>query len=134
MDILPEMKKAGYNFIGVRGGRLLFHRADGAETGTRQFKTWDEVREFCDESHETYALTELIDLDIDSWVEGISAMCAMDEIRKEAYNMAGMVEDDDNPVCPGEMEDEYTAIADRYEFRFDRRGRIVSFDLTKKQH
>jgi len=79
----------------------------------------------------TYTLPELADkVDIDSWVEGISAMCNMDAIRKEVYDMAGMVEDEDNPICPGEFEKEYTELADKYKFRFNRKGQIVSFFLN----
>ncbi len=81
----------------------------------------------------TYTLPELAEkVHIDSWVEGISAMCAMDEIRKEVYDMAGMVEDEDNPICPAEFESEYTALAEKYAFRFNRKGQIVSYDMTKK--
>lgn len=79
----------------------------------------------------TYTLPELAEkVHIDSWVEGISAMCAMDEIRKEVYDMAGMVEDEDNPICPAEFETEYTELADKYKFRFNRKGQIVSFNLN----
>ena len=78
----------------------------------------------------TYTLPELAEkVHIDSWVEGISAMCAMDEIRKEVYDMAGMVEDEDNPICPAEFETEYTKLAEKYKFRFNRKGQIVSFNL-----
>ena len=78
----------------------------------------------------TYTLPELAEkVHIDSWVEGISAMCAMDEIRKEVYDMAGMVEDEDNPICPGEFETEYTELAEKYHFRFNRKGQIVSYNL-----
>ena len=86
-----------------------------------------------EDPNRTYTLSELAEkVDIDSWVEGISAMCAMDEIRKEVYDMANMVEDEDNPICPAEFETEYTELADKYKFRFNRKGEIVSFDLTKK--
>lgn len=78
----------------------------------------------------TYTLPELAEkVHIDSWVEGISAMCNMDEIRKEVYEMAGMVEDEENPICPAEFETEYTALADKYGFRFNRKGQIVSYNL-----
>lgn len=79
----------------------------------------------------TYTLPELADkVDIDAWVEGISAMCGIDAIRKEVYDMAGMVEDEDNPICPGEFETEYTELADKYKFRFNRKGEIVSYTLN----
>lgn len=78
----------------------------------------------------TYTLAELAGkVHIDSWVEGISAMCNMDEIRKEVYDMAGMVEDEDNPICPAEFETEYTALSEKYDFRFNRKGQIVSYNL-----
>ena len=81
----------------------------------------------------TYTLPELAEkVHIDSWVEGISAMCDIDAIRKEVYDMAGMVEDEENPICPAEFESEYTALAEKYAFRFNRKGVIVSYDMTKK--
>lgn len=79
----------------------------------------------------TYTLPELADkVDIDAWVEGISAMCNIDAIRKEVYDMAGMVEDEGNPICPAEFETEYTELAEKYKFRFNRKGEIVSFNLN----
>lgn len=78
----------------------------------------------------TYTLPELAEkVHIDSWVEGITAMCNIDAIRKEVYDMAGMVEDEDNPICPGEFETEYTELAEKYHFRFNRKGQIVSYNL-----
>lgn len=78
----------------------------------------------------TYTLPELAEkVHIDSWVEGISAMCNMDEIRKEVYEMAGMEEDEDDPICPAEFETEYTELAEKYNFRFNRKGQIVSYNL-----
>lgn len=82
----------------------------------------------------TYTLPELAEkVHIDSWVEGISAMCAIDAIRKEVYDMAGMVEDEDNPICPAEFESEYTELAEKYKFRFNRKGQIVSYNLKAKR-
>lgn len=79
----------------------------------------------------TYTLPELADkVDIDAWVEGISAMCAIDAVRKEAHDLAGLVEDEENPICPGEMEEEYTKLGEKYNFRFNRKGEIVSYDLN----
>ena len=86
------------------------------------------------EDERTFSLSELAyEVDIDSWAEGISAMCAIDAVRKEVYDMAGMVEDEDNPICPAEFETEYTELSKKYDFRFNRKGEIVSYDLTKKQ-
>lgn len=79
----------------------------------------------------TYTLPELADkVDIDAWVEGISAMCGIDSVRKEAHDLAGLVEDEENPICPGEMEDEYTKLGEKYKFRFNRKGEIVSYNLN----
>ena len=79
----------------------------------------------------TYTLPELATkVDIDAWVEGISAMCGIDSVRKEAHALAGLVEDEENPICPGEMENEYTKLGKKYKFRFNRKGEIVSYDLT----
>ena len=84
-----------------------------------------------EDPNRTYTLPELAEeVHIDSWVEGISAMCNMDEIRKEVYEMAGMEEDEDDPICPAEFETEYTELAEKYNFRFNRKGQIVSFDLS----
>lgn len=77
----------------------------------------------------TYRLAELPAVDIDSWVEGISAMSDIDEIRKEVYDMADKVEDEDNPICPAEFEKEYTELSDKYNFRFNCLGEIVRYDL-----
>ena len=79
----------------------------------------------------TYTLAELAEkVHIDSWVEGISAMCNIDAIRKEVYAMANMVEDEDNPICPAEFETEYTELSNKYKFRFNRKGQIVSYNLN----
>ena len=92
----------------------------------------DDVQtSFKDAGNGEYKLSELPSIDIDSWVEGISAMCDIDKVREEAYKMAGLEIDEDNPICPAEMEDEYTALADKYDFRFNSKGRIVSYDLNK---
>ena len=79
----------------------------------------------------TYTLSELAEkVHIDSWVEGISRMCAIDAVRNEAYKMAGLVEDEDDPICPGEIEDEYTELSNKYKFRINRKGEIVSYNLN----
>ena len=77
-----------------------------------------------------YTLSDLAANDIDTWVEGISNMSEIEAVRKEAYAMAGMEIDDDNPVCPAELEEEYNALAEKYGFRFYRDGRIMKYDLT----
>ena len=86
---------------------------------------------FKDGGNGSYRLKELPAIDIDSWVEGIAAMCEIAEVRKQAYELAGMVEDENDPICPGEMESEYTELADRYDFRFNSKGRILSYNLKK---
>lgn len=80
----------------------------------------------------TYHLTELPSVHIDSWTEGISNMCDMNEIRKEVYDMVGMVENENDPICPAEFESEYTELSEKYDFRFDSEGKIVSYNLNKK--
>lgn len=110
---------------------LLGESADRIFSSPYSFKattTFGNPREVDDGT--TYTLSELAEkVHIDSWVEGISAMCNMDEIRKEVYNMACMVEDEDNPICPAEFETEYTELAKKYDFRFNRKGQIVSYNL-----
>lgn len=81
--------------------------------------------------HGEFKLSELPSIHIDSWVEGISHMTEIDKVYKEAHKMAGLEIDEDNPICPAEMEAEYTALADKYDFRFDSKGRIVSYNLNK---
>jgi len=77
----------------------------------------------------TYHLDELPSIHIDAWVNGISNMCDIDHVRHEAYEMAGLTENDEDPVCPAEMEHEYNALAEKYAFRFDGDGKIVSYCL-----
>ena len=77
-----------------------------------------------------YRLRELESIDIDSWVEAISRLSEFDKVRKEAYEMAGRVENAEVD-CPAELEKEYTELADKYDFRFDREGRIAEFNITK---
>lgn len=79
----------------------------------------------------TYKLTELPAIHIDSWVEAIANMTGIDKVYKEAHEMAGLAINEDDPICPGEMEDEYTALADKYDFRFDSKGNIVSYNFNK---
>ena len=80
----------------------------------------------------TYELHELLDIDIDAWVDGISRLSDEPRVMEEAYAMAGMTYDKDEAVCPGELENELTLIATRDKYRFDRKGRIVSFDKFNK--
>ena len=84
-----------------------------------------------EDGKETYRLTELPAIHIDSWVEGISNMTGIDKVYKEAHEMAGLEINEDDPICPAEMESEYTALAEKYDFRFNRKGQIVSYNLNK---
>ena len=91
----------------------------------------DDVQtSFKDARGKLYRLPDLL-RNIDTWVEGISAMSEIDAIRKEAHEMAGMEEDESD--CPAELEREYTLLADKYGFRFDEMGHIVQYDLTSLQ-
>ena len=82
----------------------------------------------------TFALEELVDIDIDSFVEAMGHLNDDPVFHKEALAMA----DEDTrreykrDECPGVLEDEYTALARRDKFRFDKKGNIVSFDRYHK--
>ena len=79
----------------------------------------------------TYKLTELPAINIDSWVEALANMTVIDKVYTEAHEMAGLEINEDDPICPAEMENEYTALAEKYNFRFNRKGGIVSYNLNK---
>ena len=80
---------------------------------------------------ETYKLAELVAVSIDSWVEALKQLDEKpefkDEVLKEADEVAiarwKMMD-----KCPAELENEFTVVADRYNYRFDKNGKIVSFD------
>ena len=118
---------------------IIRQREEDGEYAEELNRTPDDVEthftaRWKNEDERTFSLPELAEaVDIDSWVEGISAMCDIDAVRKEVYEMAGMVEDEDNPICPAEFETEYTELSKKYDFRFNRKGQIVSYDLKKKQ-
>lgn len=78
----------------------------------------------------TYELHELADIDIDAWVEGISAMVDIAEVRDEAYLLAGEEFNEDAPLCPAELETEYNMLARKYKFRFTRKGAVASYNLN----
>ena len=82
----------------------------------------------------THELPELVGLNIDSWVKAISAMDDIEAVRDEAYKMVGETFDENKPLCPAELEDEFTELAEKYKFRFDKHGRIVSYDLKANGH
>ena len=83
------------------------------------------------DGEETYRLTELPSIHIDSWVEALANMTGIDKVYTEAHEMAGLEINEDDPICPAEMEGEYTALAEKYDFRFNRKGQIVSYNLNK---
>lgn len=80
----------------------------------------------------TYELAQLSGVDIDAWVEGISHLSDEPGVMKEAYAMAGRKYPKNDAACPAEFEDELTFIATRDKYRFDCKGRIVSFDKFHK--
>ena len=83
---------------------------------------------------QTYALDELVDIDIDALVEAMGHLNDDPVFHNEALAMA----DEDtrreyeSDECPSVLEDEYTALARRDKFRFDKKGNIVSFDRYHK--
>ena len=80
----------------------------------------------------TYNLAALADIDIDAWVEGIYHLADEPGVMKEAYAMAGRLFPKNATACPAKFEDELTFIATRDKYRFDGKGRIVSFDKFHK--
>lgn len=79
----------------------------------------------------TYTLEELVDLNIDSWVEAMGHLDDLPDFKKEV-----MAEADEEAIaqwkemdeCPAELESEFTEVANRHNYRFDKDGNIVSFD------
>lgn len=80
----------------------------------------------------TYELAALLDIDINAWVEGVSHLSDEPGVMAEAYAMAGRKCPKNDAVCPAEFEEELTLIATRDKYRFDSKGRIVSFDKFYK--
>ena len=80
---------------------------------------------------ETYKLAELVNINTDSWVEALGQLDDKPEFRAEVLKEA-----DEATIarwkmmdkCPAELENEFTIVANRYNYRFDKNGKIVSFD------
>lgn len=79
----------------------------------------------------TYKLEELVAIDIDSWVEAIAKLDDNKKVRAEVLKEAdesAVARWKDMDECPAELENEFTIVANRHNYRFDERGNIVSFD------
>lgn len=84
-----------------------------------------------DKNEKTYTLEELVDLNIDSWVEAMGHLDDLPDFKKEV-----MAEADEIDIerwkrmdeCPAELESQFTEVANRHNYRFDKDGNIVSFD------
>lgn len=79
----------------------------------------------------TYTLAELVNVNIDSWVEALDQLDDKPEFKTEVLKEADEITLDrwrQMDECPAELEDEFTAVANRHNYRFDRDGMIISFD------
>ena len=79
----------------------------------------------------TYTLAELVNVNIDSWVEALGQLDDKPEFKAEVLKEADEITLDrwrQMDECPAELEDEFTTVADRHNYRFDKNGKIVSFD------
>lgn len=87
---------------------------------------------WCKDCYRPFRLKELIDVDVDSWCDAICALSELDELRKEVAAMVGQgTTEDAVEVSPMEYADEFTVVAERYDFRFAKNGKIVSYNLQK---
>ena len=80
---------------------------------------------------ETYTLAELVNVNIDSWVEALGQLDDKPEFKAEVLKEADEITLDrwrQMDECPAELEDEFTTVADRHNYSFDKNGKIVSFD------
>ena len=80
---------------------------------------------------ETYKLAELVNVNINSWVEALGQLDDEPEFRAEVLKEADEIARDrwrQMDECPAALEDEFTAVANRHNYRFDRDGMIISFD------
>ena len=83
---------------------------------------------------QTYALEELVDVDIDSWVEAMGHLDDIPEFKAEVMKEADEIDIERwkrMDGCPAELEDQFTTVAKRHNFRFDEKGNVVSSDMTK---
>ena len=79
----------------------------------------------------TYKLAELVNVNIDSWVEALKQLDEKPEFKDEVLKEADEVTIARWKMmdkCPAELENEFTTVADRHNYRFDKNGKIVSFD------
>ena len=80
---------------------------------------------------ETYKLAELVNINTDSWVESLGQLDVKPEFRAEVLKEADEIALDrwrQMDECPAELEDEFTTVANRHNYRFDMDGKIISFD------
>lgn len=80
---------------------------------------------------ETYKLAELVNINTDSWVEALGQLDDKPEFRAEVLKEADEIALDrwrQMDECPAELEDEFTTVANRHNYRFNRDGKIISFD------
>lgn len=78
-----------------------------------------------------YTLAELVNVNIDSWVEALGQLDDKPEVKEEVLKEADEITIERwrrMDECPAELEDEFTMVADRHNYRFDKYGKIVSFD------
>ena len=68
----------------------------------------------------TYTLDELVDIDIDLWVEAMGNLAGRYGHEVDGY--------DPENGCPAEYEAEFAAVAERHAVRFDAHGRIEEAD------
>lgn len=86
----------------------------------------------CKDCSRSFQLKDLLGIDVDSWCDAICALSKFDKLRKEVAAMVvqGTTEDAVE-VSPMEYTDEFTVVAERYDFRFAENGEIVSYNLQK---
>lgn len=84
------------------------------------------------EQEKTYELAALEDIDIDAWVAGVDNLSDEPGVMEEACAMAGLKCPKGTALYHAEFEDALNFIATRDKYRFDSKGRIVSFDKFHK--
>lgn len=68
----------------------------------------------------TYTIDELVDIDIDAWVEAMGNLADRYGHEVDEY--------DPEYDCPAEYEVEFDEVAELHDVRFDEKGRIVEAD------
>ena len=79
----------------------------------------------------TYKLDELVNINTDSWVAALGQLDDKPEFRAEVLKDADEIALErwrQMDECPAELADEFTTVANRRNYRFDRDGKIISFD------